>query len=81
LRGTESPDPQTLANLDRYAAREREWLIADFRKYQPAVVLVDNFTDDWTGWVNASPELVDLLKNYRLSETVMGVDIYMKRAE
>jgi hypothetical protein len=81
LRGTESPDPQTLANLDRYAAREREWLIADFRKYQPTVVLVDNFTDDWTGWVNASPELVDLLKGYRLSETVMGVDIYMKRAE
>jgi hypothetical protein len=81
LRGTESPDPQTLANLDRYAAREREWLIADFRKYQPTVVLVDNFTDDWTGWVHASPELVDLLKGYRLSETVMGVDIYMKRAE
>jgi hypothetical protein len=81
LRGTESPDPQTLANLDRYAAREREWLIADFRKYQPTVVLVDNFTDDWTGWVNASPELVDLLKGYRLSETVMGVDIYVKRAE
>jgi hypothetical protein len=81
LRGTESPDPQTLANLDRYAAREREWLIADFRKYRPTVLLVDNFTDDWTGWVNASPELVDLLKGYRLSETVMGVDIYTKRAE
>jgi hypothetical protein len=81
LRGTESPDPQTLANLDRYAAREREWLIADFRKYQPTVVLVDNFTDDWTDWVHASPELVDLLKGYRLSETVMGVDIYVKRAD
>jgi hypothetical protein len=80
LRGTESPDPQTLANLDGYAAREREWLIADFRKYQPTIVLVDNFTDDWTGWVHASPELVDLLKGYRLSETVMGVDIYVKRA-
>jgi hypothetical protein len=80
LRRAESPDPQTLANLDRYAAREREWLIADFRKYQPTIVLVDNFTDDWAGWVNASPELVDLLKGYRLSETVMGVDIYVKRA-
>src|SRR3984957_2379525 len=80
LRATESPDPQTLANLDGYAAREREWLIADFRKYQPTIVLVDNFTDDWTGWVHASPELVDLLKGYRLSETVMGVDIYVKRA-
>jgi hypothetical protein len=81
LRGTESPDPQTLANLDRYAAREREWLIADFRKSRPTIVLVDNFTDDWTGWVRASPELVDLLNGYRLSETVMGVDIYVKRAD
>jgi hypothetical protein len=81
LRGTEAPDPRTLANLDRYAARERDWLIADFRKYQPTIVLVDNFTDDWTGWAHASPELVDLLNGYRLSETVMGVDIYLKRAD
>jgi hypothetical protein len=81
LRGTEAPDQPTLANLDRYAAREREWLIADFRKYRPTVVLVDNFTDDWTGWAQASPELVDLLKGYRLSETVMGVDILVKRAD
>jgi hypothetical protein len=81
LGGTESPNPQTLANLASYAAREREWLIADFRKYQPTIVLVDNFTDDWSGWANASPELVELLKGYRLSETVMGVDIYVKRAD
>jgi hypothetical protein len=81
LRGTDAPDQQTLANLDRYAAREREWLIADFRKYRPTVVLVDNFTDDWTGWTHASPELVDLLKGYRLSETVMGVDIFVKRPD
>jgi hypothetical protein len=81
LRGTESPNPQTLANLDRYAAREREWLIADFRKYRPTIVLVDNFTDGWTSWAQASPELVDLLKGYRLSETVMGVDIFVKRAD
>jgi hypothetical protein len=81
LRGTESPNPQTLATLDRYAARERQWLIADFRKYRPTIVLVDNFTDDWTSWVHASPELVDLLKGYRLSETVMNVDIYVRRAD
>jgi hypothetical protein len=81
LRGTESPNPQTLATLDRYAAREREWLIADFRKYRPTIVLVDNFTDDWTSWAHASPELADLLKDYRLSETVMNVDIYVKRAD
>jgi hypothetical protein len=81
LRETGSPDQQTLAMLDGYAAREREWLIADFRMYRPTIVLVDNLTDDWGGWMRASPELVDLLKGYRLSETVMGVDIYVKRAD
>jgi hypothetical protein len=81
LRRTASPDPQTLAMLDGYGAREREWLIKDFRTYRPKVVLVDNFTDDWGSWMRASPELVDLLKGYRLSETVMGVDIYVRRAD
>ena len=81
LLQTGSPDPETLATLDGYAAREREWLIADFRKYRPTVVLVDNLTDDWGSWMRASPELVDLMKDYRLSETVMGVDIYVKRAD
>jgi hypothetical protein len=81
LRQTGSPDQQTRAMLDGYAAREREWLIADFRTYRPTVVLVDNLTDDWGGWMRASPELVDLMKGYRLSETVMGVDIYVSRAD
>ncbi len=81
LRATESPDPQTLAVLDRYSARERDGLIADFRKHRPTIVLVDHLTDDWESWLRASPELVDLLKGYRLSETVMSVDIYVKRAD
>jgi hypothetical protein len=81
LRQTGSPDRQTLATLDGYAAREREWLIADFRIHRPTVVLVDNLTDDWGSWVRASPELVDLLKDYRLAETVMGVDIYLRPAD
>jgi hypothetical protein len=79
LRETGSPDQQTLAMLYGYTAREREWLIADFRMYRPTVVLVDNLTDDWGSWMRASPELVELLKGYRLSETVMGVDIYVRR--
>jgi hypothetical protein len=78
LRQTGSPDPRTLAILNDYAKREREWLIADFRKYQPTVVLVDNLTDDWGSWVRASPELVELLRDYRLAATVMGVDIYLR---
>ena len=81
LRETGSPDQQTLAVLDGYAAREREWLIADFRMYRPTVVLVDNLTDDWGSWMRASPELVELLKGYRLSEMVMGVEIYVRRAD
>jgi hypothetical protein len=76
-----SPDQQTIALLDGYASREREWPIADFRKYQPTVVLVDNLTDDWGAWLRASPDLVDLMKNYRLMETRMGIDIYSKRAD
>lgn len=79
LRETGSPDQQTLSLLDGYAAREREGLIADFRKYRPTIVLVDHLTGDWGSWMRESPELVDLLKGYRLSETVMDVDIYVKR--
>jgi hypothetical protein len=81
LRENGSPDQETLAMLDGYVAREREWLIADFRKYRPMVVLVDNLTDDWGSWMRASPELVELLKDYRLAETVMGVDIHLRRAD
>jgi hypothetical protein len=76
-----SPDQQTIALLDGYASREREWLIADFRKYQPTVVLVDNHTDYWGAWLRASPDLVDLMKSYRLAETRVGIDIYSKRAD
>jgi hypothetical protein len=80
LRQTESPDRQTLATLEGYAAREREWLIADFRSYRPRIVLVDHLVDDWwQSWLRATPELVESLQGYRLSDTVMGVDIYVRR--
>lgn len=80
LHKLETPDPRTVAMMDAYVARERAWLIADFRKYRPTVVLVDNLTDDWGVWMRESPELVDLMKDYRLSETVMNIDIYSRRA-
>lgn len=76
-----STDRQTQAVLDRYVAREREWLIADFRLYRPTVVLVDKLTDDWDSWTRASPELIELMKGYRLKETVMDVDIYVRRTD
>jgi len=81
FRETGSPDRETLAMLDGYVARERQWLIEDFRLYRPTIVLVDNFTGDWGSWMRASPELVDLMKGYRLSETVMRVDIYVRRVD
>lgn len=81
LRDYGSPDAQTMAMLDGYAAREREALVADFRKYQPTVVLVDNLTDNWSAWMRASPDLVDLMKGYSLADRVMDIDIYRKRQD
>jgi len=80
-RNIATPDQRTLAVLDEYVQRERRWLIEDFRVPRPQIVLVDNATDDWDGWLRVSPELVDLLKDYRLEESVMGVDIYLRRAD
>src|SRR5258707_5575140 len=81
FRETGSPDRETLAMLDGYVARERQWLIEDFRLYRPTIVLVDHFTGDSGSWIRASPELVDLMKGYRLSETAMRVDIYVRRVD
>jgi hypothetical protein len=80
-REMETPDQQTLTVLDGYAQRERQWLIEDFRAHRPQIVLVDNATDNWDSWLRVSPELVDLLKDYRLTETVLNVDIYVRRAD
>ena len=74
-------EPAMAATLDRYAARERGWLIDDFRKAKPTVVLVDRLTGDWDAWMRESPELIDLMKGYRLAETVMDVDVYAKRSD
>ncbi|MBX9711445.1 MAG: hypothetical protein K2X60_10470 [Xanthobacteraceae bacterium] len=65
--------------LDAYAARERAMLIEDIKKIPPTVVLVDNLLSDWGAWLRADPELSELLKPYRLSQTVQHIDI-LKRA-
>jgi hypothetical protein len=79
LKKQGTPDPQTTAKLDAYAAVERQWLIADFHKAKPTIVLVDNLTDDWGGWLRSHPDVAGLLDNYRLAETFMGVDIMVRR--
>lgn len=77
-RDSGTADPQTLAVLERYAQRERGWLIDDFRRYRPSIVLVENAR---ASWLHESPELEGLMKGYRLSETVEYVDIYVRRPE
>jgi hypothetical protein len=61
--------------LDTYAARERAMLIADIKTRSPTMVLVDDLTGDGSGWLKAHPEVADLLKDFRLVETVNKVEI------
>jgi hypothetical protein len=68
-------DPQKAAVLNGYAERERAMLIDDIRKNPPTVVLVDNLTGDWNTWLRGNPDVKDLLKDYRLAETVNGIKL------
>lgn len=81
LRKTGAPDAQKLAMLERYAARERQWLAQDIRETPPDVVLVDNLTGDWSGWLTQHPDIADLLQNYHRVDSVMGVDILTRSGD
>ncbi len=80
LRSDHLVDPQQDSKLDAYAARERAMLIEDFKKMPPTVILVDNLLSDWGTWLRTDPELSELLKPYKLSQTVQHIDI-LKRAD
>jgi hypothetical protein len=73
-------DAATGARLNGYLALERKWLIEDFRKLPPDIVLVDNLRDGWGDWVRADAELSQLFKPYSLVRTVEGIDI-LRRTE
>jgi hypothetical protein len=73
-------DAATDARLNDYLALERKWLIEDFRKLPPDIVLVDNLRDGWGDWARADAELSQLLKPYSLVRSVQGVDI-LRRTE
>jgi hypothetical protein len=75
LRQNGAVDPNTDARFDRYLAREREGLIADFHKQPPDIILVDNDASDWGAWARADAELSALMKPYRLVQTIEGIDI------
>jgi hypothetical protein len=71
-------DPATDARLNEYLALERQWLIEDFKKLPPDIVLVDNLRDGWGEWARADAELSQLLKPYTLVRSVEGVDILLR---
>jgi hypothetical protein len=68
-------DPQTDAKLDAYLAQERTWLIEDFKRQPPDVVLIDNLRDDWGAWARSNSQLAELLTPYTLVQTIDGIDI------
>jgi hypothetical protein len=68
-------DAETDAKLNDYLALERKWMIEDFRKLPPDIVLVDNLRNDWGAWARADAEVSELLKPYSLVRSVEGIDI------
>jgi hypothetical protein len=68
-------DAATDAKLNGYLALERKWLIEDFKKLPPDLVLVDNLRNKWGAWASADDEISQLLKPYTLVRSVEGIDI------
>jgi hypothetical protein len=73
-----SVEAPTEASLDGYLALERKWLVEDFRKLPPDIILVDNLRDNWGQWARADAELAELLKPYVLLRSVEGIDILQR---
>jgi hypothetical protein len=68
-------DAATDAKLNDYLALERKWLIEDFKKLPPDLVLVDNLRNEWGAWARADAEVSQLLKPYTFVRSVEGIDI------
>lgn len=79
MRAGGGVDPARDRLLEAYAARERAMLIEDIRKVPPTVVLVDDLTGTGSAWLNAHPDVAELLKDFRLLETVNNVAILTRR--
>ena len=67
-----SVDAATDAKLNDYLALERKWLIEDFKKLPPDLVLVDNLRNDWGAWARADAEVSQLLNSYTFVRSVEG---------
>jgi hypothetical protein len=70
--------PRQAETLETYLARERTWLIEDFKRQPPTVVLVDNMIGRWGEWIAADAELSALLKPYTKANSVNGVDVLIR---
>ena len=53
-------------------------LIEDIMKNKPSVVLVDNFSDNWSMWLRDNPDVAGLLSDYRLVATINDIEIRTK---
>lgn len=73
-------DAATDERLNADLALERKWLIEDFKKLPPDIVLIDDLRDRWGDWARADAELAQLLKPYSPVGSVDGVEI-LRRTE
>lgn len=65
--------------LESYASRERAMLVEDILRTPPTVVLVDDLTGTGSVWLKAHPDVADLLKDFRVVDTVNNVAILTRR--
>jgi len=45
---------------------------------EPAVVLVDNFSDGWSKWLQDNSDVAGVLRDYRLIATINDIEIRSK---
>jgi hypothetical protein len=53
-------------------------LIEDITNNEPTVVLVDNFSDNWSKWLADNPDVGAVLRDYRLVATINDIEIRSK---
>ena len=61
-----------------YMRRERAMLIEDIKNSEPTVVLVDNFSDNWSKWLADHSDVAGVLRDYRLVATINDIEIRTK---
>ena len=61
-----------------YMRRESAMLIADIKNNEPTVLLVDNFSDNWSKWLADNPDVAGVLGDCRLVATINDIEIRSK---